>query len=137
MIYIRFQVADGMHFLSSKRIYHGDLAARNILLTDELDAKISDFGLSKRLYQDLDTAQNLRKNESESLPLLPIKWVAMEVLAQNEYVPEKSDVWSYGVLVWELFSVAMEPYGTGKLLQIIDMILNFKIPLIPIIQISL
>ena len=116
MIYIRFQVADGMHFLSSKRIYHGDLAARNILLTDELDAKISDFGLSKRLYQDLDTAQNLRKNESESLPPLPIKWVAMEVLAQKEYVPEKSDVWSYGVLVWEIFSGAMEPYGAGKLL---------------------
>ena len=127
--FIRFQVADGMHFLSSKRIYHGDLAARNILLTDELDAKISDFGLSKRMYQDLDTAQNLRKNETESLPLLPIKWVAIEVLVQNEYVPEKSDVWSYGVLVWELFSGAMEPYGTGKLLQIIDTILTLKAPL--------
>ena len=103
-----------MQFLSSKRIYHGDLAARNVLLTDVLDAKISDFGLSKRLYQDLTSAQNLKKNEEEELPLMPIKWVAMEVLMKQEYVPIKSDVWSYGVLMWELFSGAREPYGCGR-----------------------
>ena len=104
-----------MAFLSSKRVYHGDLAARNILLTEDLDAKISDFGLSKRLYEDLSTAQNLVKNDEDNLPLLPIKWIAMEVLLQKEYIPEKSDVWSYGVLTWEIFSMAMEPYGSGKM----------------------
>ena len=104
-----------MAFLSSKRVYHGDLAARNILLTDDLDAKISDFGLSKRLYEDLHTAQNLVKDDEDSLPLLPIKWIAMEVLLQKEYVPEKSDVWSYGVLTWEIFSMAKVPYGSGKI----------------------
>ena len=102
-----------MAFLSAKRVYHGDLAARNILLTEDLDAKISDFGLSKRLYEDLSTAQNLVKKDEDSLPLLPIKWIAMEVLLQKEYVPEKSDVWSYGVLTWEIFSMAVEPYGSG------------------------
>ena len=50
-----------MHFLFSKHIYHGDLAARNILLTDELDAKISDFGLSKRLYQDVQIFKDSHK----------------------------------------------------------------------------
>ena len=102
-----------MAFLSAKRVYHGDLAARNILLTEDLDAKISDFGLSKRLYEDLSTAQNLVKKDEDSLPLLPIKWIAMEVLLQKEYVPEKSDVWSYGVLTWEIFTMAQEPYGSG------------------------
>ena len=50
-----------MSFLARKNIYHGDLAARNILLTDTLDAKISDFGLSRRLYADLHTAQSLKR----------------------------------------------------------------------------
>ena len=103
-----------MHFLTSKNIYHGDLAARNILLTDTLDAKISDFGLSKRLYADLTTAQTLKKNDEDKLPPLPIKWVALEVLLMQEFVPVKSDVWSFGVLTWEIFAVYKEPYGVGK-----------------------
>ena len=114
-----------MAFLSSKRVYHGDLAARNILLTEDLDTKISDFGLSKRLYEDLSTAQNLVKNDEDNLPLLPIKWIAMEVLLQKEYIPEKSDVWSYGVLTWEIFSMAMEPYGSGKMFVFLP--LSFQI----------
>ena len=99
-----------MEFLTSKNIYHGDLATRNVLLTETLDAKISDFGLSKRLYSDLTSAQSLIKDDSEKLPPLPVKWVALEVLAFQEYFPIKSDVWSYGVLTWEIFTCGKEPY---------------------------
>ena len=66
-----------MNFLSKKNIYHGDLVTRNILLTDTLDAKISDFGLSKRLYSDLTTSQPLKKDDEEKLPRLPFKWIQL------------------------------------------------------------
>ena len=107
-----------MNFLVRKNIYHGDLATRNVLLTDTLDTKISDFGLSRRLYVDINTSQALKRESQDKLPPLPIKWVALEVLLLHEYVPVKSDVWSYGVLTWEIFSCAKEPYGFGRLTTI-------------------
>ena len=103
-----------MDFLTDKAIYHGDLAARNILLTELLDAKISDFGLSKRLYRNLEI-QSLRKQGSKPL-LLPFQWVALEVLRRQEIFPTKSDVWSFGVVTWEIFSTGRHPYQ-GKTLE--------------------
>ena len=103
-----------MEFLTVKGIYHGDLAARNILLTELLDAKISDFGLSKRLYRNLEI-QSLRKQGSKPL-LLPFQWVALEVLRRQEIFPTKSDVWSFGVVTWEIFSTGRHPYQ-GKTLE--------------------
>ena len=69
-----------MDFLTGLHIYHGDLAARNVLLTETLDAKISDFGLSKRMYTELNTPQSLKSvNEEQSLPVA-YKWMAIEIL---------------------------------------------------------
>ena len=91
-----------MEFLSSRNIYHGDLACRNILLTEKLVTKISDFGLSRRLYdkQSFDV-----KSDDD----LPFRWSAIEVLNMQNYSLQ-SDIWSFGVVLWEIFALGQEPY---------------------------
>ncbi|XP_017854588.1 vascular endothelial growth factor receptor 1 isoform X2 [Drosophila busckii] len=97
-----FQVARGMDYLSSKKVLHGDLAARNILLCEGNVVKICDFGLARSMYR----GDNYKKSESGKLP---IKWLALESLSDHVF-STYSDVWSFGIVLWELFSLAKVPY---------------------------
>ncbi|KAM4859673.1 receptor-type tyrosine-protein kinase FLT3 [Thomomys bottae] len=97
-----YQVAKGMEFLEFKSCVHRDLAARNVLVTHGKVVKICDFGLARDILSDSNYV--VRGNAR-----LPVKWMAPESLFEGIYTI-KSDVWSYGILLWEIFSLGVNPY---------------------------
>ena len=104
-----YDIAQGMKYLARIQIMHGDLAARNVLLGEDplqsghLVAKVSDFGLSK-------VFDGNSKYEKKQRNYVPWKWMALEYLTDN-YFTMTSDVWSFGVVVWEILSAGKSPYG--------------------------
>ncbi|CAC5371428.1 Tyrosine-protein kinase receptor Tie-1,Mast/stem cell growth factor receptor-related protein Kit,Platelet-derived growth factor receptor alpha,Vascular endothelial growth factor receptor 2,Mast/stem cell growth factor receptor kita,Vascular endothelial growth factor receptor 1,Vascular endothelial growth factor receptor 3 [Mytilus coruscus] len=96
-----FGICQGMDFLASKQVVHRRLAARNILLNSILEPKITGFGPDPSYDEGEDNPGNER---------IPIKWVAPECMKSTQYANELSDVWSFGIVMWEIFSLGETPY---------------------------
>ncbi|CAH8840693.1 unnamed protein product [Trichobilharzia szidati] len=107
-----YQVASGMKYLESKYLIHRDLAARNILVGKQYTLKIADFGMtrySETYYRKIKSGR------------VPVKWLAPECLMDRIYTI-KSDVWSFGVLLWEIFTLGSTPFPNIEITEIVRLI---------------
>ncbi|XP_042219284.1 insulin-like growth factor 1 receptor isoform X2 [Homarus americanus] len=95
------QIGDGMAYLASHKFVHRDLAVRNCLLDDKLNIKISDFGMTRMTDKDY--------YEMNKTKYLPVRWMPPEYLSNRKFTSQ-SDVWSYGVVIWEILSGGARPY---------------------------
>uniref|UniRef100_A0A669CDJ1 receptor protein-tyrosine kinase n=1 Tax=Oreochromis niloticus TaxID=8128 RepID=A0A669CDJ1_ORENI len=95
-------IASGMEYLSGRNFLHRDLAARNCMLRDDMTVCVADFGLSKKIY----SGDYYRQGR---IAKMPVKWIALESLADRVFTV-KSDVWAFGVTMWEIATRGMTPY---------------------------
>lgn len=113
------EIADGMSYLADKKFVHRDVAARNCMVAEDLTVKIGDFGMTRDIYE----TDYYRKGGKG---LLPVRWMAPESLRDGVFTSQ-SDVWSYGVVLWEMATLASQPYQGLSSEQVLKYVLDGRV----------
>uniref|UniRef100_H3CC38 Tyrosine-protein kinase n=1 Tax=Tetraodon nigroviridis TaxID=99883 RepID=H3CC38_TETNG len=104
-------VSEGMAYLENSNYIHRDLAARNCLVSNNNQVKVSDFGMTRLVFDDQYTSSHCSK--------FPVKWAAPEVIKYSKF-SSKSDIWSFGVLMWEVYSEGRLPYDNRTNAEVVE-----------------